>query len=258
MNALNKHRFTMIALVIFWPSLAWPQNTDGLTAASPNIAQIIARIERHDQMQAKELSHYQSLRHYSLVYRGFGRTVTADMQVEVQYDSASGKSFRIISQSGSRALCEKVLKRALESEKEASVNRQSTALTPANYRFQPAGTDRLGDRSAYILEVEPLKPSKFLYRGRIWVDATDFAVAKMEVPAKNPSFWISRTLVHHTNAITDGFWLPERNRSETKVWIGGTAVLTINYGTYQIVPQQGATDFALPHPDQQTFGSSPM
>ena len=250
MSVLKKCRFTSIALVIFWPSLTRAQNTDGLTATPPNIAQIIAGMERHDQMQAKELSHYQSLRHYSLVYRGFGRTVAADMQAEVQYDSTSGKSFRIVSQSGSRTLCEKVLKRALESEKEASVNRQSTALTPVNYRFQLAGTDHMGDRSTYILEVEPMKPNKFLYRGRIWVDAKDFAVAKMEVqPAKNPSFWISRTLIHHTNAITDGFWLPEQNRSETKVWIGGTAVLTIDYGTYQIVPQQEATNFALPHPE---------
>jgi hypothetical protein len=29
--------------------------------------------------------------------------------------------------------------------------------------------------------------------------------------------------------------LPEKNRSETKVRIGGTAVLTIDYGIYQIV-----------------------
>jgi hypothetical protein len=235
MNAPHKHRFTMIALVILWPSLAWPQNTDGLTRASPNIAQIIAGMERHDQMQAKELSHYQSRRHYSLVYRGFGRNITADMEAEIQYDSAVGKSFRIVSQSGSHTLCEKVLKRALESEKEASLDRHATALTPANYRFRFVGTDRLGNRFAYILEVEPIMPSKFLYTGKVWVDSTDFAVAKMEVqPAKNPSFWISRTLVHHTNAITDGFWLPKQNRSETKIWIGGTAVMTIEYGAYQI------------------------
>jgi hypothetical protein len=71
------------------------------------------------------------------------------------------------------------------------------------------------------------------------VDGIDFAVAKMEVqPAKNPSFWISKTVIHHTNVDMGGFWLPKQNRSETKVRIGGTAVLTIDYGTYQIVPQR--------------------
>jgi hypothetical protein len=93
-------------------------------------------------------------------------------------------------------------------------------------------------RSAYVLEVDPIMPSKFLYRGRIWVDAIDFAVARMEVqPGKNPSFWISKTIIHHTNEETDGFWLPHKNQSETKVRIGGTEVLTIDYGTYQTVPR---------------------
>jgi len=42
------------------------------------------------------------------------------MDVEVKYDAATGKSFRIVSQSGSSLLCNKVLKRAVDSEKEAA------------------------------------------------------------------------------------------------------------------------------------------
>ena len=53
-------------------------------------------------------------------------------------------------------------------------------------------------------------------------------------PAKSPSFWIARTQIKQSFARTGDFWLPERNRSETKVRIGGTAVFTIDYGTYQI------------------------
>jgi hypothetical protein len=69
------------------------------------------------------------------------------------------------------------------------------------------------------------------------VDAVDFAVVKMETePARNPSFWISRTLIHCSSAKVDGFWLPLEVRTETKVRVGGTAVLTIDYGTYQVVP----------------------
>jgi hypothetical protein len=84
--------------------------------------------------------------------------------------------------------------------------------------------------------VEPLRESKFLFRGKIWVDAADFAVVKMETePAKSPSFWIARTLIHYTSVKTDGFWLPQQVRSETKVRIGGTAVLTIDYGSYEVV-----------------------
>jgi hypothetical protein len=173
----------------------------------------------------------------------------AKMDVEVNYNVSSGKSFRIISQSGSGVLCQMVLKRAVDSEKDASLNRSATALTPANYRFHLVGSENLAGRMAYILDVEPMTPKKFLYRGRIWVDAADFAVAKMEVqPAKNPSLWISRTLIHHTNAETDGFWLPEHNQSETKVLIGGTAVLTIDYGKYEVAAKELPSGIALQRP----------
>jgi outer membrane lipoprotein-sorting protein len=205
---------------------------------TPTTAQIIEQLQRHDQRQTSMLQSYEGLRHYSVIYRGFARTITASMDVEMNYDAASGKSFRIISQKGSSMLCEKVLKRALDSEKEASVDKSSTALNSANYKFQLVGTDQVGDRAAYVLTVEPISPSKFLYKGKIWVDAAEFAVAKMEVqPAKNPSFWISRTMIHHTNQMTNDFWLPDQNRSETKVRIGGTATMSIDYQSYRITSQ---------------------
>jgi hypothetical protein len=159
------------------------------------------------------------------------------MEVKVTYDAATGKSFRIVSQSGSKLLCEKVLKRAVDSEKEAQQDKGATALNEANYKFHFAGIETLNGRPAYVLDVEPVTASKFLYRGKVWVDAADFALAKVEAtPAKNPSFWISRTLMVFTNAETGGFWLSERSRSETKVRVGGTAVLTIDYGRYDTDP----------------------
>ena len=148
---------------------------------------------------------------------------------------SAGMSFRIVSQSGSKLLCDKVLKRAIDSEQEASRDKRLTELTPANYKFQMEGSETIDGRPAYILKVEPLLDGKFLYRGRIWVDAADFEVVKMEAePARNPSFFISRTLIHYTGALAHGFWLPRKIRSETKVRIGGTAVLTIDYGNYHV------------------------
>lgn len=140
-----------------------------------------------------------------------------------------------MSQTGSKLLCDKVLKKAVDSEAEAAHNQAATALTPANYKFQLAGTASLGGKPAYILNVEPLTESKFLYRGKIWVDAAEFAVIRVKAePVKNPSFWILRPQITYTSAKTGDFWLPEFNRSETKVRVGGTAIFTIDYGTYQV------------------------
>ncbi len=213
-----------------------PANASAPALASLPLAQILESMERHDRTQAEQLKHYQAVRHYQVEYHGLGISLAAKMEVEVNFDPSSGKSFRILSQSGSKLLCEKVLKRAVESEKEASQNKEATALTAANYKFQILGSESLNGRPAYILSVAPLKASKFLYRGKIWVDGEDFAVARIDAaPAKNPSFWISRTSIGYTSAKTGDFWLPQQSRSETKVLIGGVAVLTIDYGVYRIV-----------------------
>jgi hypothetical protein len=232
-------------VLIFVGAALWPARANTPAPASLPLAQILALMEHHDRIQREGLKHYTAIRQYHVEYRGLAN-LEAGMEVEVDFDASSGKSFRIVSRSGSKILGEKVLMRAMDSEKEASEDGGATALTPANYRFLLQGSESVDGRPAYILSVEPLKESKFLYRGKIWVDATDFAVAKIEAgPAKNPSFWISRTVIRYTNAKTGNFWLPQRSRSETKVRIGGTAVLTIDYGTYQInwdKPHSGGAD----------------
>jgi len=202
------------------------------------VEQIVERMRQHEKNQSKELKHYEALRHYQVQYKGFGTHLSAKMDVDLEYDSDTGKSFRIVSQSGSKLLCDKVLKRAVVSEEEASKNRASTALDTTNYRFQFVGTEVVNGRPAWILLVDPLNKSKFLYRGKVWVDSSDYAVNKIEVePAQNPSFWITSTRIENTNSKVDGVWLPEKNRSESKIRVGGTAVLTIDYGTYHITPQ---------------------
>jgi len=226
----------LVGSILFLAPWSLPQNgAPGSLPAIPSTAEIVQAIERHDQAQAKALVRYHALRHYEVEFRGFFKVITAKMDVDLEYDAASGKNFRIVSQSGSHMLCEKVLKRALDSEKEAFFDRGAHALSSANYKFQLLGTETQNGRLAYVMQVEPVTSSQYLVRGKIWVDAADYGVSRMEAqPAKNPSFWISQSLIHQTNSRINGFWLPQQNRSETKVRVGGKAVLTIDYGTYQI------------------------
>lgn len=208
----------------------------GASPAHPDdlsLAQIVSRMQSRSQLRDKQLGSYHALRTYSVEYHGLG-VMSAQMQVEVSYDPQRGKSFHVVSQSGPFLLRDAVLKRAITSEEEASKDKNSTALSPSNYRFALQGTDTVDGRPAYRLSVDPLKPEKFLYRGTIWVDAENFGVMKIQAsPAKNPSLWISRTTIWVTDKMTGGFWLPEQTRSQTRVRLGGTATLTINYGQYQ-------------------------
>ena len=232
----------LVAATAAYPQVPAPSSPPNAALSSTQPAltsvQIVDEMMRHNKQRAEELRQYQSVRTYQVEYKGYAAKIAARMVVEADYDAVRGKSFHVLSQSGNGLLIDKVLKRLIESEKDASRDQSTTALTPANYNFTLTGIENLAGRPAYVLQVAPLIDNKYLYRGRIWVDAEEFAVAKIDAePAKNPSFWISSTEINHRYERTDGFWLPARNRSETKVRIGGTAVLTIDYGTYHVVPE---------------------
>jgi hypothetical protein len=87
----------------------------------------------------------------------------------------------------------------------------------------------------YVLGVKPRTKGKFLYNGRIWVDAEDFAVTRLEAqPAKNPSFWTKHSEIEEVYMQVGDFWLSARNHSITKIRFGGSAELTIQYQNYTI------------------------
>ncbi len=53
-----------------------------------------------------------------------------------------------------------------------------------------AGTDEVRGRLAYVISITPKTSNKYLSRGKIWVDADEYAIVRIEgEPAKNPSFW---------------------------------------------------------------------
>jgi hypothetical protein len=86
-----------------------------------------------------------------------------------------------------------------------------------------------------VLNLVPKTKNKYLYRGKIWVDAKDFAVMRIEgEPAKNPSFWIKKTEVKHRYVKVSDFWLPAENHTESVIRLGGRAVLSIEYRDYKI------------------------
>src|SRR5580700_2063171 len=119
--------------------------TATLTSAQSSLTstQIVEEMARHNQARADGLRHYQSLRHYEVEYKGYSAKIDAKLVVEADFDAASGKTFHIVSQSGNKLLIDKVLKRLIDSEKDAEKNKSSTALTAANYKFRLAGIESL-------------------------------------------------------------------------------------------------------------------
>lgn len=212
-------------------------SAEGLAAAGPRLSvdQIVEKLAEGEKKRAEDLKGYTEQRRYSVRYQGFPANLSATIVVEATYDAPGNKQFHILSLTGSKLLADHVLKKLMEAEQEAAADPSQTAPTTANYSFTLVAQQIIDGRPCYVLQVEPKTASRLLYRGTIWVDADDFAVAKIEgEPAHNPSFWIRGTRIHHVNAKTGEFWLPEHNESETDVRLGGRATLTIDYGAYKM------------------------
>jgi hypothetical protein len=217
------------------------------TSAVLSTEEIVTKLVRRNLERSRALAAYRGTRTYRLEYHGFPSSRTAEMVVEVDYKASgtkeASKEFVVRSESGSKLLIERVFKRMLQSEKESvsEENQRAVALNPDNYSFKRVGQENLPSGSAYILSVEPRTQNKLLYRGRIWVDATDFAVRRMEgEPSKNPSFWTKETQIEQLYTKVGDFWLPRSNRSTTTVRLGGHAVFTIDFADYQITPAVSA------------------
>jgi len=230
----------ILCIFVLLGVLSAEQKTDLSAVEGITASQIVNRMTKNDRKRNQELHAYTGQRQYHLIYTGIGGKREADLVVEVKYEAPARKEFRVMSESGSHWMINRVLKRLLETEKEAAdeKNQERTALTEENYAFHLLGQEDLGGRPAYVLQVEPKTANKLLYRGKVWIDAADYALSKIEgEPAKYPSFWITKTIVHHSYRKVGGFWLPARNESNTDVRLGGHAVLSIEYSDYKVVAQ---------------------
>ena len=206
-------------------------------AARLSLPEVVERLTEMNAERAAALTGYESQRTYQIDYKGFPSSMHAEMVVELKYSAPSSEEFKVVSQSGSKMLINLVLKRLLESEREShdDKNRDAVQITGRNYDFTMVDSQDVVDGCSYVLGVEPKVPSKFLFRGRIWVDDKDFAVCRIEAePAKNPSFWIKKTEIHHSFMKVGNFWLPAQNTSVSHIRLNGSATLTIKYGDYEV------------------------
>lgn len=209
-----------------------------ITTAPLTVDQVVNNLIHNDGERAKALRHYESTRVYRLAYRGFPSDRDAEMTVDAIYDSPSTKSFKVISQTGSKLIIDRVFKRLLESEKEAAEPEIHirTLLNRQNYDISLIGFEPSDRGNQYVLAVYPKAKTKYVYRGKVWVDATDFAVTRIDAePAQNPSFWTKKSEIHHEYMKVQNFWLPQHNESVSYIRLGGRATLTIDYNNYRDV-----------------------
>ncbi|HUK48485.1 MAG TPA: hypothetical protein VLW06_12870 [Terriglobales bacterium] len=204
---------------------------------------IVEKITKDNAQRWAELSGFQGKRWYHLQYHGFLGGRQASMEVLATYSAPNNRNFTVISESGSKLLLNGILMKLLQSEQRGYASKKSLQLNPENYNFELIGTDKTPDGTpCYVLAVKARQPDELLYNGKIWVNANDFAVVKMEgAPSKSPSFWIKDTEIQSQWEKIGNFWFIAHNQSVSHIRMGGVATLTIDYGDYQFTAADGRT-----------------
>jgi hypothetical protein len=163
----------------------------------------------------------------------------AEMFVRVSCDSSGAKSFTIVSEEGSGSIRKHVFHKLLSEETEASRrgSRASTRLIPDNYQFQTVGRETLETGPAFVLSVTPKTANKYLIDGKIWVDANDYSIVRIEgQPAKTPSFWVRSLYFVHAYQKVGQFWFASSTRTNSEIRIFGESELTIDNSDYTLNP----------------------
>jgi hypothetical protein len=169
----------------------------------------------------------------------------AEMTVRWTRQPDGTKGFRIISECGDGGVRDHVFHKLLASEVEASqpALQARNRLNTTNYSFELTGVEEINSRLAYILEIQPKAEAKFLTKGRIWVDAVDYAVIQVEgSPSKRPSFWTNSVAYVQTFEKTGDFWMASSNRSITEAKLFGKADMVIKHFDYKFPQTMASRD----------------
>lgn len=234
-----------------------PQAQEMPLAAPMPTDQVVEQMVKRNEQRTQDLQSYTATRSYHLKYQGV-YNASADLEVTLAYQWPDKKEFKVLSETGSELLRKRVLKPLLQAELEAvkDENRSKAVIRPENYEFSAAGYERTPEGNFYVLEIKPKNKSKFLVRGRIWVDGENFGIARMEgEPSVNPSWWLKRTVIHAYFQEVGKFWLPLRNESQTQLRMLGKSWLTIEYGNYKVLKVRG--DGILPVTGESSGGPTP-
>ena len=222
--------------VCCWAVLLLSIHAAGPLAQSlpPTLApdQIIDRMERRFEQQLRELESYRARRRYSAAHPLLGDSVY--LLVQEQYKAPEDKKFKVLERGGLEQIQKRLFSRLLEVELETASEaaRRAVDISRRNYRLTYSHYDVA--KHAYVFEAEPRTANPYLFRGKVWIHAEDFAVQRIEgEPVKRHSTLVRQSQFVHEFAKFGEFWFPVHHTSTAKIYMFGQATLEIQYFDYE-------------------------
>jgi hypothetical protein len=211
-----------------------------LTLAQPSDnASVVRMVDAAVKARIDNVAGYTVTEHYAVFRSNDEIHPAAEMIVRTTYERNSGKSYMIVSQSGSAVMRNLVLNTILDNEKQMNRPgiRESAWITSANYemKLERIGTEPLDGRECLLLTLIPKRKAPYLFEGTLWVDSKDGSIVQLQGTAsKNSSMVTGPTQVVRQYANIGGFSEATHVRAVSNSSMFGETIVKIDYQDYQI------------------------
>lgn len=208
-------------------------------AQQVSAASLIQQVDASVKARTDNVEGYAVTEHYA-VYRSNDEIhPVAEMTVITTYQKDSGKSYNIVSQTGSEIIRNFVLDAILNNEKLLNQPgiREGTWITSANYEMtlKPGGTQRLDGRDCFVVTLTPKRKADYLIEGILWVDAKDGSIVQVQGKAsKSSSVFTGPTQVVRQYENIGGFAQATHVRAVSNSFMLGQTIVKIDYQNYHI------------------------
>jgi hypothetical protein len=215
--------------------------TSLMTCSPLGLSQPAANEQAIQKIDASVASREDNLLGYTVteryrVFRGEDNAhPAADMTVKTTYRQDTGKSYTILTQTGSGLLLNDVLGRVFDSERLMTqpANRVQALLNSANYAMSVKGDADADGRNCIEVAITPRRISPYLFKGSIWVDPADGSIVKLEgVAAKSPTILTGATRVTRHYEMLNGFPMATHATAVSDSWLLGQTRIEIDYTDY--------------------------
>jgi hypothetical protein len=206
--------------------------TDGRERLSAHASDIPGDpVQRFLTHPDEKLTQYRARRHLKARNERFNKEGWLDAITEL--DPAQGFRYSILAEDGSGLIRNRVLRRALEAEKQALAEGEvgRSAISAANYQIAFGAHD--AENGLDRLRIIPLRKEQMLVDGTISVLAKDGELVRIEGRlAKSPSFWTNRVDIVRRYGRVQGVHVPLSIESTANLKIVGDSVFSMTY-TYE-------------------------